>query len=133
MSEELITLERTDALAIFREPEKRELVISKFRKIAEDFAPNLDTDKGRKENASMAFKVTKAKTYVVSFGKDAITELREKERALVAEIQAERTEINDGVKTFSEEMDAIAADIRRPLTEWQAKKAEQEKRDERRL
>jgi hypothetical protein len=74
----------------------------------DDFKPDLTTAKGRKEIASMANKVAKAKTALDKMGKDLVAELK-KQPALV---DAERKRMRD---TFDE----WKKEVRAPLTEYE--------------
>lgn len=74
---------------------------------------DLTTEKGRKEIASMAFKVAKTKTAIDAAGKL----LNEEARAKINIIDAARRDIR-------EKLDALKDEVRRPLTEWEAKEEE---------
>lgn len=71
--------------------------------------PDTSTAKGRKEIASMAFKVAKTKTAIDEAGK----RLNEEARAQINKVDASRREIRD-------RLDALKEEVRRPLTEWEA-------------
>lgn len=72
--------------------------------------PDLTTEKGRKEIASMAFKVAKTKTAIDAAGKL----LNEEARAKINIVDAARRDIRD-------KLDALKDEVRRPLTEWEAR------------
>lgn len=72
------------------------------------FVPDTSTAKGRSEIASMAFKVTRSKTAIDAAGK----KLNEDARARINAVDAQRRKIR-------EELDALADEVRRPLTEWE--------------
>lgn len=72
--------------------------------------PDLTTEKGRKEIASMAFKVAKTKTAIDAAGKL----LNEEARAKINIVDAARRDIR-------EKLDALKDEVRKPLTEWEAK------------
>ncbi len=71
--------------------------------------PDLTTEKGRKEIASLAFKVTKTKTAIDAAGKL----LKEEAQATVTKVDAARREIRLRLEALSDE-------VRKPLTEWEA-------------
>lgn len=78
--------------------------------------PDLSSEKGRKAIASLAFRVTKAKTSIDAAGKKLIEDARK----MVDTVNAER-------KTIRDELDALADRARKPLTDWEiaeAKRAE---------
>lgn len=66
------------------------------------------TDKGRKEIASLAYKVTRSKTAIDAAGK----KLNEDSRAKINAVDLQRRKIR-------EELDALAVEVRQPLTEWE--------------
>lgn len=75
--------------------------------------PDLTSEKGRREIASMAFKVAKTKTAIDAAGKL----LNEEARAKINIVDAARRDIR-------EKLDALKDEVRRPLTEWEAKEEE---------
>lgn len=70
--------------------------------------PDVSTEKGRKEIASLAYKVTRSKTAIDAAGK----KLNEEARAQIGKVDAQRRKIRD-------ELDALAAEVRQPLTEYE--------------
>ena len=73
-----------------------------------DFTPDLSTATGRKAIASRAFRVTKTKTLLDGIGKDEVARLKELPRLVDA-----------GRKTLRDSLDALADEVRKPLTEWE--------------
>lgn len=80
----------------------------------EAFEPNIETVKGRKEIASMAHKVAKAKVALDNIGKELVADLKE----LPKKIDAERKRMRDLLETLQDE-------VRAPLTAWE--KAEEDR------
>jgi hypothetical protein len=76
------------------------------------FKPDISTVGGRKEIASMAYKVATSKTFLDNLGKD-----------FVASRKAEIKEIDDRRKEWRDYMDAKKNDVRAPLTEWETREA----------
>lgn len=70
--------------------------------------PDITTSKGRSEIASLAYKVTRSKTAIDAAGK----KLNEEARKQINAVDAQRRKIR-------EELDALAAEVRKPLTEWE--------------
>lgn len=70
--------------------------------------PDISTEKGRKAITSLAYKVIRSKTAIDAAGK----KLNESKRAEINKVDAQRRKIRD-------ELDRLAADVRRPLTEWE--------------
>lgn len=86
----------------------------KVRAEVDAFVPDLSTEKSRGEIKSLAFKVTKTKTAIDAAGK----KLNEDARAKINAVDEQRRKIRD-------ELDALAVDVRKPLTEWE--KAEEDR------
>jgi len=74
--------------------------------------PDLTTERGRKEIASLAFKVVKTKTAIDAAGKL----LKEEAQATVTKVDAARREIRLKLEALSDE-------VRKPLTEWEEAEA----------
>ncbi|WP_341667382.1 hypothetical protein [Alcaligenes sp. SDU_A2] len=100
------------ALQIYQTPNGLDPYIERIRQEVTGHAPNLKTDKGRKEIASRAFKVRKIKTALDGLGKEQVDRLKEIPKL----IDAER-------KRMREELDALADEVRKPLTEWEEAEA----------
>ncbi|MBY6310432.1 coiled-coil domain-containing protein [Alcaligenes faecalis] len=96
------------ALQIYQTPNGLDPYIERIRQEVTGHAPNLKTDKGRKEIASRAFKVRKIKTALDSLGKEQVDRLKEIPKL----IDAERKRMRD-------ELDALADEVRKPLTDWE--------------
>lgn len=73
---------------------------------------DLTTDSGRKRIASMAYKVAQTKTAIDDAGKTLTAEWRDK----IGVVDKARRDIRD-------RMDALKAEVRRPLTEWEEAEA----------
>jgi colicin import membrane protein len=70
--------------------------------------PDVSTNRGRDEIRSLAHKVTRSKTAIDAAGKA----LNEDARAKINAVDASRRKIRD-------ELDALAEEVRKPLTEWE--------------
>ncbi|MBH0311263.1 hypothetical protein I7E32_12905 [Alcaligenes faecalis] len=101
------------ALQIYQTPNGLDPYIERIRQEVTGHAPNLKTDKGRKEIASRAFKVRKIKTALDSLGKEQVDRLKEIPKL----IDAERKRMRD-------ELDALADEVRKPLTDWEEAEAQ---------
>ena len=81
---------------------------------------DLETEKGRKAIASMAYKVARTKTAIDDAGKL----LNEESRARINAVDENRREIRN-------QLDALKDEVRKPLTDWeQAEEARQKQVDE---
>lgn len=110
MANELITLATLDPKSIYMTDEGADAIIGTVKATAKAFlpAPDVTTNEGRKQIASVAYMVAKTKTGLDDMGK-ALTEDVKKQ---VAAIDAKRRLIRD-------ELDALKDDIRAPLTEFE--------------
>lgn len=91
-----------------------------------DFTPDTKTDAGRKEIASMAYKVARSKTLIDDVGKESISEFKTK----VDNCNKYRKQARDHLDNLKEE-------VRKPLTDWEAeeerKKAEAKAKEKERV
>lgn len=109
MDFELITIEPQNALTIFTTPKAIDPFIDMVREAVNGFSGDISTAKGRAEIKSMAHKVTKVKTHIEAVGKQLSAEQKE----LPKKIDATRRIAWDA-------LEALADDVRRPVTEWEA-------------
>jgi hypothetical protein len=107
------------AVAIFTDEKQYSEFYERVKKSVADFVPDVTTDKGRREIASVAFRVTKAKTTLDKAGFALTEEWRKKTAA-----------VNASRKKMTTELDALAAEVRRPLTEWEEREAERQRKVE---
>ena len=110
MSNELVEVTETTALAAFATPAGLDPIISQARELVESFEPDLSTDKGRKAIASLAGKVAKLKVKLDDAGK-----------GLVAEWKSKSKIVDGSRKAMRDELDALKIQARAPLTEWEDK------------
>lgn len=108
MAEELIVLERADALVAFNDEKAFEELYQAIKEKADAFEPDISNAKGRKELASFAHKITKTKTRI-----DGVRgELTEEMRMQVAAIDRRG-------RVMRERLDALRDEVRQPLTDWE--------------
>lgn len=69
---------------------------------------DISTERGRKEIASVAYKVARSKTALDEMGKELVADLKER----TGKIDAERRRLRD-------ECDKIKDEVRKPLTDWE--------------
>jgi hypothetical protein len=84
-----------------------------YRHVEEEvkaFEPDLSTATGRKAIASLAYKITRTKTAIDNAGKE-LTEAWRKQT----------NKVNEKRRKAREEFEALAAQARRPLNEWEEK------------
>ncbi|MEQ5400940.1 cell envelope biogenesis protein TolA [Providencia rettgeri] len=109
MANELVVIEKSTALEVFKSSDSVEDIIRKVEQEVNSFIPDVSTAKGRKEIASLAYKVAQSKTYLDGLGKDLVAELKEIPKL----IDANR-------RTVRERFDILRDKVRQPLTEWEA-------------
>ena len=117
--QELITIEPKNALNIFTTENAIDPYLAKVRGEIDTFHADIATASGRKEVASMAFKVAKVKTYLEGVGKD----LADEQKAIPKKIDACRKHIRDTLDAWKEE-------VRKPLTDWEQAEEDRVKRHE---
>ena len=83
-------------------------IIQKIKDEVNSFVPDLSTEKGRTEIASLAYKVSTSKTYLDKLGKDLSTPWSTKVKA-----------VNESRKKMREELDALRDSVRKPLTDYE--------------
>lgn len=106
---QLIPIENVNAIEVFKDDKTLANLLSEIKKTATDFKPDTSTDKGRKEIASQAYKVSQSKTVIDKAGKELTEEWLRKKR-----------EVDSGRKTARDFCDNLRDEIRQPLTEWEA-------------
>ncbi len=113
---DLVEFAATNPVAVLTDDKKYSEFFARVKREVDDFKPCIDTVKGRKEIASIAYKIARSKTAIDDAGK----KLNEEARAKINAVDAQRRKIR-------EELDALAATARKPLTEWEdAEEARQE-------
>lgn len=106
---ELVVIEKQNALSVFTNNDAIEMIINQIESEVKRIVPDLTTVKGRKEIASLAYKVSQTKSYIDNIGKDLVAEYKEIPR----KIDASRKQIRDKLDTLRDE-------VRQPLTDWEA-------------
>ncbi|MDY0929089.1 cell envelope biogenesis protein TolA [Enterobacter sp. CFBP8995] len=118
---DLVVIEKANALTVFKSADQIEEILAKVEREVMSFVPDVTTAKGRKEIASLAYRVSQTKSYLDGLGKDLVAELKEVPKL----IDANR-------KTVRDRLDALRDKARQPFTEWEAEqeriKAEEEAR-----
>lgn len=95
-------------VVVLLDDQKRDELFAHIRREVEAFEPDLSTNKGRDAIKSLAYKITRTKTAIDAAGK----QLNEEARAKIGVVDAAR-------RAAREELDRMADDVRRPLTEWE--------------
>jgi len=106
---QLVVVESLNPVSVFTGPEGVERIIKDIEDKCSEFVPNTETATGRKEIASMAYKVSQSKTLLDGLGKDLVSDWKEKAKV----VDASR-------KTLRDRLDALRDQVRKPLTDWEA-------------
>ncbi|EOH6202837.1 cell envelope biogenesis protein TolA [Citrobacter farmeri] len=105
---DLVVIEKSNAMAVFKSADQIEDILQKVEREVMSFVPDVTTAKGRKEIASLAYKVAQTKTYLDGLGKDLVAELKEIPKL----IDANR-------KTVRDRLDELKEKARQPLTDYE--------------
>ncbi|MCI1671427.1 MAG: hypothetical protein LKI37_17810 [Citrobacter freundii] len=105
---DLVVIERANALTVFKSADQIEEILAKVEREVMSFVPDVTTAKGRKEIASLAYRVSQTKSYLDRLGKDLVEDLKEVPKL----IDANR-------KTVRDRLDALRDKARQPFTEWE--------------
>ncbi|MFH5067166.1 cell envelope biogenesis protein TolA [Enterobacter cloacae complex sp. 2024EL-00215] len=107
---DLVVIEKANAMTVFKSADQIEDILQKVEREVMSFVPDVTTAKGRKEIASLAYKVAQTKTYLDGLGKDLVAELKEIPKL----IDANR-------KTVRDRLDELKEKARQPLTDYEVK------------
>lgn len=118
---QLIIIENTTPAELFA-PGAAEKFLSKIEAFVLDEILDPTTEDGRKDIASLAYKVARTKTAIDDAGKELTEEWRDK----TAAVNAER-------KMIRERLDALKENVRRPLTEYENREKERVAKHEAKL
>lgn len=107
---DLVVMATVNPLEVFTDRAQYSAFYEKLKAETAKHVPDVSTEKGRAAVRSLAFKVTRAKTTLDKAGLGLTEEWRQK----IAVVNAARKDMVD-------ELDALAAEVRRPLTEWEGR------------
>lgn len=114
----LIAVEKLDITVVFSEDGMAKL-LKEVETKAIAHVPNTTTEHGRKDIASLAYKITRSKTLIDDLGKDVVSDWKKKAK-----------KIDGHRKTARDFLDNLKDRVRQPLADWEAKeviiKAEKE-------
>jgi hypothetical protein len=107
----LIPLETINAVEVFTGAKLDDL-LAKIRAETATIVPDVLTAGGRKEIASLAYKVARSKTTIDDAGK-----------TLVAEWKSKSAQVDASRKKARDYLDALKDEVRKPLDDWEAEQA----------
>ncbi|ELX9578608.1 cell envelope biogenesis protein TolA [Escherichia coli] len=119
---DLVVIEPVNAPAVFKSADQIEDILKKVEREVMSFVPDVTTAKGRKEIASLAYRVSQTKAYLDGLGKDLVAELKEVPKL----IDANR-------KTVRDRLDALRDKARQPYTDWEAEQERLKQEEEARI
>lgn len=108
-STELLVIEPANALTIFTTDNGLDPLLKRIRSEIDTFTADVNTAKGRKAIASMAYKVARSRSYIDDAGK-----------ALVAEQKKIPNLIDASRRKMRETLEAWQSEVRAPLDAWEA-------------
>ncbi|MGR3218938.1 MAG: hypothetical protein ACUZ8H_03850 [Candidatus Anammoxibacter sp.] len=107
---DLVSIENINAVDLFNGSSNLDDLLFKIADEAKSLVPDLTTKMGRDEIASVAHKVARSKTYLDGLRKDLIADKKKEVKAVDAE-----------GKKMRATLDALKAEVRQPLTDWEEK------------
>lgn len=119
---DLVVIEKANALTVFKSSDQIEEILEKVEREVMSFVPDVSTAKGRKEIASLAYRVAQTKTYLDSLGKDLVAELKEIPKL-----------IDGNRKTVRDRLDALKEKARKPLSDYEAEQERIKEAEEARI
>ena len=108
----LVTVEIDRVLNTFTEPKALDPLIDAIAKKVREHKPDVSTAAGRSAIASLAFKVSRTKTYLDDLGKNLVAAMKE----LPKKVDANRLKMRT-------QLDALRDEARAPLDAWEAEQA----------
>lgn len=106
---DLVVIEKTSVQEVFLHRPTLDGILEQIRVKALSIAPDLSTATSRKNIASVAYNVAKAKTYLDDLAKERVAELKELPKL-----------IDENRKYMRDSLDALKDEVRQPLTDWEA-------------
>ena len=106
---DLIVVDKLKAIEVFSD-DGLDPLLEKISKEVKSFVPDMTTEAGRKEIASMAYKVSRSKTALDDLGKKLV----EKQKKEIGVVDASR-------KKMREYLDNLRDEVRKPLNDWEEK------------
>lgn len=117
----LIVRESLDPAVLFTDTGMDE-VLAKIKSEATSYAFTANDDQGRKDIASLAYRVARSKTIIDDMGKEIVSDWKKKAKV-----------IDEQRKKARDFLDGLKEEVRAPLAEWEAEqariKAEEEARE----
>lgn len=116
---ELVSVKGLDVVAVFTTTGKIDEILRQIEEKVTGIVPDVSTQKGRREIASLAYKVAQSKTVIDSLGKDLVYDWKNKAK-----------KVDESRKYARDYLDALKDRVREPLTLWEQEEEERKAREE---
>ena len=103
-------LEKVSAVDVFNTPKLLNEMIAQVKVVVSDHTPDVSTEAGRKEIGSIAYQISRSKTFLDDKGKEIVSEWKAKAKT----IDAQR-------KLWRDSLDSMRDQVKAPLVDWQEK------------
>jgi len=113
-STELVVVEQLNVMDVFT-GNSLDPLLAEIKAKATGFTPTVEHAKGRKQIASMAYRVSQSKVVLDNLGKD-----------LVADWKNKAKKVDEARKAARDFLDNLRDEVRQPLTEWEEAEAARE-------
>lgn len=107
-AEQVVAEIARDPVALFTDEPKFREFLDRIKTVVGEFEVDISTKKGREAIASLSYKITRSKSALDKTG-----------LSLTEEWRRQTNLVNSARKMMVTELDALAKDVRRPLTEWE--------------
>jgi len=108
----IIVFDNEKIHAALTKPDAMTEILAEVKTILDAFEPDITTDKGRNECASMAYRTARTKTLIDGFGKEMVNDIKKQ----TGKIDAAR-------KVARDTLDAYRDEVRAPLAAWEEEQA----------
>lgn len=106
---DLVVVEKSSIMTVFTEKSGLDPILEKIATEARSVVGDVSTAKGRDAVRSIAYKVAQSKTYLDGLGKDLVAEMKELPK-----------KVDEHRRMAREFLEALQAEVRQPLTDWEA-------------
>lgn len=109
---DLVVIEKASVQEVFTHRPLLVGILEQIREKALSIVPDLSTATSRKNIASVAYNVAKAKTYLDDLAKERVAELKDLPK-----------QIDESRRYMRDFLDSLKDEVRKPLTDWEAEQA----------
>lgn len=109
---DLVVIEKSSVMTVFAVDAGLDPILAKIAAEARSVVADAKTAKGRDAIRSIAYKVAQSKTYLDGLGKDLVAEMKEMPK-----------KVDEHRRLAREFLENLQAEVRKPLTDWEAEQA----------